>query len=116
MKSQCEEYLSGFAEFSAYIGSDRDLALFRRFDVLGARNLLYLQGELLCLEAQLAQFDREDKATAEDQSIDDDEAMQVLQAARDWESFCRHAQKDERQAKRMKLVLQIRSAMKEYRT
>lgn len=51
------EYLNGFPTFAAYIASDPELAIYRKFDFLSARNLLYLQGELITLEAELKEFD-----------------------------------------------------------
>ena len=39
------------------MSSDRDLALYRRFGALNARNLLYLQSELMTLENRLKKLD-----------------------------------------------------------
>ncbi|KAH7342604.1 hypothetical protein BKA65DRAFT_478476 [Rhexocercosporidium sp. MPI-PUGE-AT-0058] len=94
-----DEKLEGFADFAAYIGSDRDLALFRRFDTLGARNLLYLQAELLALEEQLQEYDEEDRIfveknstrEAEGQLMPNGPAWEVLPAAKDFKSFARRA-------------------------
>ncbi|KAG4436820.1 hypothetical protein IFR05_007710 [Cadophora sp. M221] len=97
--STANENLEGFADFAAYIGSDRDLALFRRFDTLGARNLLYLQAELLALEEQLQEYDEEDRRfveknstrKAERQLMPNGPAWEVLLAAKDFKSFARRA-------------------------
>lgn len=94
-----EEYLPGFAEFSAYIGSSRDLALFSRFDTLGARNLVYLEMELLALEEQLQEYDEEDRQIVKKNSTLDPDgklvpngpAWEVLLPAKDWKSFVRQA-------------------------
>jgi hypothetical protein len=47
--------LDGFPSLSDFIASDHDRTslVFRRFDRLAARNLLYLQSELAALEAKL---------------------------------------------------------------
>jgi hypothetical protein len=47
--------LNGFPSLSEFIASDHDRTslVFRRFDRLAARNLLYLQSELAELEAKL---------------------------------------------------------------
>lgn len=97
--STADEHLEGFADFAAYIGSDRDLALFPRFDTLGARNLLYLQAELLALEEQLQEYDEEDRRfveknstrTVEGQLMPNGPALEVLLAAKDFKSFARRA-------------------------
>ncbi|KAH9216090.1 hypothetical protein DL95DRAFT_460634 [Leptodontidium sp. 2 PMI_412] len=97
--STADEHLEGFADFAAYIGSDRDLALFRRFDTLGARNLLYLQAELLALEEKLQEYDEEERRFVEENStrmvegqlMPNGPAWEVLLAAKDFKSFARRA-------------------------
>jgi hypothetical protein len=39
---------------------ERSTAIFKRFDRLAARNLLYIQSELAELQAKLDEFDRQD--------------------------------------------------------
>ena len=39
------------------MSGDRDLALYRRFGALNARNLFYLQSELMSLENRLQELD-----------------------------------------------------------
>jgi hypothetical protein len=56
-----EIYPEGYPRISAYVDSDSDTALFRRFGVLHARSLLYKQVELTELEAQLDKLDKEDE-------------------------------------------------------
>jgi hypothetical protein len=55
-----DRYPEGYPRISAYIDSDYDTALFRRFGTLHARSLLYKQVELTELEAQLDELDKED--------------------------------------------------------
>jgi hypothetical protein len=55
-----DRYPEGYPRISAYIDSDYDTALFRRFGTLHARSLLYKQVELTELEAQLDKLDKED--------------------------------------------------------
>lgn len=64
---------------SGYPSQDPDAAIYRKFERLSARNLLYLQSELHDLEGQLQALDRED---AED--IDNEEAQK---AARSWAHY-----------------------------
>jgi hypothetical protein len=54
------EVIEGLPTLSHFICEDHDAQIFRQFTQLGARNLLYLQGKLLELEAQLEQTDKED--------------------------------------------------------
>lgn len=110
-----KEYLEGYAELAELIASDNDFLLFRKFGALGARNLLYLQAEVQVLEAQLKQLDEDDRIdiiNAQDVS----EKMKIDRFSRDWEYMIRNAQDENgRQAKKLKLILQIRQAMKDYR-
>ena len=55
-------YVKGYPSLAAFIASDSDksTAIYRRFDRLSARNLLYLQSELVELEAQQDALDEED--------------------------------------------------------
>src|SRR5690242_19088228 len=41
-----------------------EIAMFRRFGALNARNLLYLQNELVCLEEQLIAWEKHDNMSA----------------------------------------------------
>ena len=70
----------GYSAVAAWIARDPDneTFIFRKFDRLSARNLLYLQSELFALEEKLEQFDRE---TAESNDID------LKQSARKWDIF-----------------------------
>lgn len=55
--------------FAEFICSDSELLIFRRFNVLNARALLYMQSELICLEAQLRHFDEVDEKDGSDHSM-----------------------------------------------
>ncbi|KAF3807653.1 hypothetical protein GCG54_00007386 [Colletotrichum gloeosporioides] len=59
----------GYAEAASWMARDVDneTLVYRRSDELATRNLLYLQSELLTLEHQLDELDRED---AEDEDMD----------------------------------------------
>src|ERR1700692_260382 len=80
------EYLPGFADFSHFIASDHSLSIYRKFAVLGARNLLYLQAELQLLEINLQELDVEDKQTIATSS-NDLEKIKVEKGARSWEEL-----------------------------
>lgn len=83
-------YLRGFPDFSAYVASDPDLEIYRRFNRLSARNILYLQSELLSLEAQLERFDAEDETRIK-QASNIGEKMDIWQPNMDWDTFVRRA-------------------------
>jgi len=102
----------GFPSLAAFIASDKDksTAIFRRFDKLSARNLLYLQSQLAELEARQELYDKED-AEIEDRAGQ----MTALQCARNWADFKENARSSEPQKARMDLVKEIRETMKEYR-
>jgi hypothetical protein len=106
------ENLEGYEDFSKYIASDADLSIYRRFGALGARNILYLQGELQALEAQLQKLDDEDREEID--KLSDNRRRDVVWAAKSWESFYRQAGNEGRQAEKMKLVIRLREVMKEY--
>lgn len=91
--------------FAEFIASDEELFVFRRFDRLNARNLLYLQSELIWLEAQLQEMDDDDTNNA---------TMDVRLAARCWESLSIKAEEFPREAARMQVILKIRKVAKEY--
>ncbi|KAN0095521.1 hypothetical protein V8E51_016232 [Hyaloscypha variabilis] len=57
-----EQYPEGYPRFAAFIAQDADKSttIFRRFERLAARNLLYLEGELFELEAKQDKLDEDD--------------------------------------------------------
>lgn len=105
------EYANGFPTLAAFIASDTDLVIFRRFDCLGARNLLYLQAELVTLEANLAALDEADLASERNKDMD------VMLASKSWEALAWKAKEKSNgsEAKRMELIMKIRPLMAEYR-
>lgn len=108
------EYLQGFADFSHYIASDLSLSIYRRFGALGARNLLYFQTELQCLELKLESLDKEDKSAIANGGVND-ETLEIEKGARSWEVMVAQAENGAgRQAKRVELMYKIRELMREY--
>ena len=76
------ELLSGFPQTAHFLAADPDKStvIFRRFDKVSIRNLLYLEGRIAALETLQDDLDREDK---NDHKGDDD----VAAAAASWEDF-----------------------------
>ena len=98
--------LDGYPAFAEFIARDRDAAIYRKFERLSARNLLYQQSELHDLERQLDCMDQQ-----EAKDIDDQEARN---AAADWTHFSTDTS---RQAQsRRDLQGKIKLKLKEYRT
>ncbi|OAQ60267.1 hypothetical protein VFPPC_16788 [Pochonia chlamydosporia 170] len=117
-------YITGFGEIASFIASDADhtTAVYKRFDKLAARDLLYYECELLELEAPQDQYDREDAIDA--RRLDNADLQRLIRTnARDWLSFKQRAMKEEesndkdnqRWKKRMKLAMDIRATLKAYR-
>ncbi|KAJ2995024.1 hypothetical protein NUW58_g1389 [Xylaria curta] len=114
---------AGYAQWASWIASDPDSEpfVFRKFDELGALNLLYLQSDMIHLEGQLKELDLEAVRQPDIDSIN---------AARQWEALLEqcapseltentnHAKADSkafiRAKTKMKLILQLRAKMKEY--
>ncbi|KAL9120168.1 MAG: hypothetical protein Q9187_003276 [Circinaria calcarea] len=96
--------LDGYPSFADFIAKDRDAAIYRKFERLSARSLLYQQSELHELERQLEQLDWEDAT-----DIGNEEAQQ---AARYWTNFI-HDTNDKAYA-RQTLQGTIRVKLKEY--
>jgi hypothetical protein len=104
------KYTNGYPSLAAFIASDHDKSteIYRRFGKLSARNLLYLQSELVELEAKQNAFDEEDVRGP----------MDTKACARDWAVFAERAKNpaNEREKKRMELAMEIRAKIKEYRS
>ena len=96
--------LEGYPSFAEFIAT-YDAAIYRKFETLSARNLLYQQSELHELEGQLENLDREDA-----KDIDDEEAQR---AARLWTHFQNDL--NERAVLRRELQDKIALKIKAYR-
>lgn len=94
-----------YPSYADFIASDPELSVFRRFDGLSSRNLLYLQSELLDLQTRLADFDQEDY---------NEKSGDVVLSAKCWETFAARAEEHPRENERMELIRKIRVVMREY--
>lgn len=100
--------LPGYPSFAHFVSQDGDAAIYRRYESLSARNLLYFQSELHELEGQLEELDAAD---VKERDFDDDEPRKI---ARLWH---RYARADNQRALRHRaLQAKIRAKIKEYRT
>ena len=91
--------------FGDFAATDDELLVFRRFKTLNARSLLYLQSELMTLEARLREYDEEDTA---------DGSMEVRLSARCWETMMDRANEHPREANRLDLIRRIQEVTKQY--
>ncbi|KAI0904330.1 hypothetical protein F4823DRAFT_216548 [Ustulina deusta] len=113
---------AGYAQWASWIASDTDNEpfVFRKFDELGALNILYLQSEMLNIEAQLRQLDQEDVRQPDIESINATRHWEVLVAQcvpselSDPESAITESKACMRARKRMELILKLRTKIKEY--
>ena len=65
--------VTGYAQVADFIATDKELAVYRRFDKTASRVLLQLQSEILSLQTALDVIDREDAS-------DQDEKRQLAAA------------------------------------
>jgi|SRR5688572_11872899 hypothetical protein len=104
--------LEGYSELSEFVGSDAQLSIYRRYDRVGARNLLYLEAEIQLLEFRLRRLDEADLSNlqhAEDRATIDDRE-------RCWEIFLEHGRSNEMPFAKAKLnlIYELRGLMKDY--
>ncbi|KAJ4325097.1 hypothetical protein N0V84_003641 [Fusarium piperis] len=103
-----QQKLLGFAALASLMASDRDqeLLIFRKFDEISARNLLYLQCELLTIEERLKRWDKK---------VSNSSDMDLEEAAETWEVMVEQAKDGGIEANEMvALVAQLRAKVKEY--
>jgi len=111
--------LYGYAKVARLIASDSEKsgAIFKRFDKLATRNLLYQEAWLAYLERKQDEFDRKDA------NADGKEQYDLKAAAESYEYFVERAEDDDFAAgparreleQRLELARQIKIAIKDYR-
>lgn len=112
-------HVDGYYTFSKFIASDplRTTTIFRRFDVLAIRNLLYLESELAELEKELRELDEVRVPEAMINPLSDWKLLyaEVACAEDHIRPSKEEAELQERMVARRDLILRIRSKVKEYR-
>ena len=105
------EFINGYASLAAFMASDRDrsTSIYRRFDRLSSRNLLYLQSELVELEAQQDVLDAQDAGNI-------NAATEDIGSARHWRTLVARSNEaaNVREKEQLRLALEIRQKLKEY--
>jgi hypothetical protein len=121
-KGSPKEYLPGYAELAAYISIDPDLQIYRRFDRLSARNLLYLQSEMAELEKWFDQKDKDELDRGENAS--EAEKVQIICRNQSWNISAALAraggvpgasEEEKREAEKMEKIRKLREVTAEYR-
>jgi len=95
MYTEIKNVPPGYPSVAALVSKSNDFAIFRKFRYLNARNLLYLQAELVDLENDLETIDRRLQA---ENHIDE---------LKSWEKYAMDKE-------RRDLVLRIRKTLDEY--
>jgi hypothetical protein len=117
-----KEYLPGYAELAAYISIDPDFQIYRRFDRLSARNLLYLQSEMAELEEWFDQRDIDELGRGEKAS--EREKVQITCRNQSWNISVALAkaggepgasEEEKREAEKMDKIRKLRVITAEYR-
>jgi len=102
-------YVPGYPSLAAFIASDPDhgTAVYRRFDRLSARNLLYVQAELVTLEKKQDELDQHDLNS---------DNIDAKDKARNWETLLTRAESgsDDEAKERVQVAKGIREKIKEY--
>jgi hypothetical protein len=101
-------YIHGYPSLAAVIASDSSAAIYRRFDYLSARALLYMQSELCELESELKNLEKADLQNTE---------IGANEPHRDWSLFQIKSQDQtsDRWRTRMTLAKLIQEKLKAYR-
>ncbi|EWC44254.1 hypothetical protein DRE_01080 [Drechslerella stenobrocha 248] len=97
-------FAPGYPSTAAIISTDAEMSVYRRFDRLNARNILYYQAELMYIESEMDKLDEEDRLNG------DTAAGSHLRHFKDlWENY-----QDDRVMKRKGLIQDMRYLLKEY--
>jgi hypothetical protein len=104
------QYVCGYPSLAAFIASDRDRTtlIYKRFDELAARNLLYLQSELAELQSQQRAFDQADLTSNLDEK-------KCARSFAEFEAAASPTSSNARQKERWHVMVRIRQVIKEYR-
>ena len=103
VKPPDERRTSGYAQAAGFIATDKELAVYRRFDRTAARVLLVLQSEILLKQNRLDTLDEED--------ANDPKDIGFLSSATIYEELQEHGPRDE---EKNKLLGELRKLLKEY--
>ena len=98
-----EQRMADYTRLAALIGTHRELAIVRHFASLNAKNILYLQAELVHLEAELKDIENENKFSGDAERA----AFQVS-------LFDLKESSDSNKDLQWRKVLEVRNKLREY--
>ena len=96
--------MAGYSRLAALMRNRHDLAIFRQFSDLNAKNLLYMQGELVRLEVELKMIANENKKSRDPEKIDFEKSITTMIGPHRAEDGHKHWAK----------ALEIREKLKDY--
>lgn len=106
--SKPQEEDPGFFVFELFPDLGNETSIYRKFSDLAARNLLYLQSELLALKKQLDELDRKDNFNS---------YLTLEDSTTVWETLMQLSDNGNTQSQaRMDLIMKLRAKLKEYRS
>lgn len=125
------DYVSGFGSLASFMASDSDHSpfIFKRFDKLAARDLLYYQSQLAQLQAEQDELDVHDRIDINNTEGGGEEHRdRIRDCVQDWKRFEHAALHSASSAqnpatgtsseiwkKRMDLAMRVRTTLKDYR-
>lgn len=96
--------MAGYSRLANLMGKHHDLAIFRQFSELNVKNLLYMQGELVRLEAELEMIALENKTSRDREKIGFESSISTMIGPHNSEDGHEHWAK----------ILEIREKLKDY--
>ena len=96
--------ITGYAQVADFISSDKELAVYRRFDRTAARLLLVLQSEIIFKQGQLDELDEQDAKDADEKRF--------LAASTIYEELSER--REPRDEEKQRLLAELRTSLKEY--
>lgn len=95
----------GHDRLASFMGFFPEAAIFRRFAALNAKNILYLQAELLWLEKQLEQAAKDDAQSS---------SQKRREYSKDWWRLSNSKDHPDGDPRQWKTFLKIRKVLREY--
>ena len=96
--------MTGYSRLATLMGTHHDLAIFRRFSTLNAKNLLYIQGELTHLEAELELIAGENRNSGDPEKMGFEHSITTMMGPHNSEDGHGH----------WATILEIREKLKDY--
>jgi hypothetical protein len=102
--------ISGYPQLAHRMGLFPETAIFKRFGDLSARNLLYLQAELLHMHTALGELEEEERNAVHKGTG----KVKGMRYAADWYELYNSREEADNESEQWNLILQIRAKLKEY--